>query len=115
MLLRSNADGIASEDWENSEGLELALNDDGLFAASNGDLASGCNPQLTLVQYVLLQALAATVRRTIDKDEGCAEVAKGAEETVGGLWSRESAAASGVPTSHQAGTRPSGCARGQAW
>lgn len=42
MLLRSDADGMASEDQDNGEGLELALNDDGLFAASTGEPVSGC-------------------------------------------------------------------------
>jgi len=33
---------MASEDQDNGEGLELALNDDGLFAASTGEPVSGC-------------------------------------------------------------------------
>ncbi len=40
MLQRGDADGMASEDQENGEGLELALNDDGLFAPSTGDTVS---------------------------------------------------------------------------
>ena len=37
MLLRSNAKDVDSEDWQNAESMELVLNDDGLFAASNED------------------------------------------------------------------------------
>ena len=40
MVLRSDADGMESTNEENGEDLELAFNDDGLFAASTGDPVS---------------------------------------------------------------------------